>query len=223
MITESIGWCGWCEVVEDCDVYESSIELFNPDNSRQHQNVPKDVLVAYNPRIGIRHIRYFAGPYELRKDGSSVIVQIDGACRRNGTQYARGGWGVFFGPNSQYNSWSLLPPNAPHTSTFAELYSLIIALEMIRDELPLYLERVFIVSDSSYLVRAFTEYMSAWLDNWGRNARGQRVAHWNFLLEIKEIIDNLTWSGDRNMEIKFWHVPREQNAAADALANRAFN
>ncbi|KAF5648459.1 NAD dependent epimerase [Fusarium tjaetaba] len=139
MIIETTGYCGWCEVVEDCDVYESSIELFNPDNSQQHRNVPKDVLIAYNRRIGIQHIRYFAGPYQLVKDESSVAIQIDGACRRNGTQYARGGWGVFFGPNSQYNNWSLLPPNAPQTSTYAELYALLVALEMIRDELPLWL------------------------------------------------------------------------------------
>ncbi|KAF5250916.1 hypothetical protein FANTH_3970 [Fusarium anthophilum] len=223
MITETTGWCGWCEVVEDCDVDVSTIGLFNPDNSQQHRNVPKDVLTAYNRRLGIRHIRYFAGPYRLQKDESSVIIQIDGACRGNGSRYARGGWGVFFGPESQYNTWDLLPPGAPQTSTFAELYSLMIALEMIHDELPLYPETVFIASDSSYLVRVFTEYMPFWLDNRGINSRGQRVAHWTFLLDIKQIIDDLAFTGDRKMEFKFWHVPREQNAAADALANRAFN
>ncbi|ENH67825.1 hypothetical protein FOC1_g10005250, partial [Fusarium oxysporum f. sp. cubense race 1] len=66
---------------------------------------------------------------------------------------ARGGWGAFFGPQSQYNSWALVPPNAPQTSTYAELYALIAALDTVRDILPLSLQRVFIVSDSSYLVR----------------------------------------------------------------------
>ncbi|KAF4494577.1 NAD dependent epimerase [Fusarium agapanthi] len=164
MIMETTGWCGWCEVVEDCNVDVSAIELFNPDNSQQPRNVPKDVLIAYNRRLGVRHIRYFAGPYRLQKDESSVIIQIDGACRRNGSQYARGDWGVFFGPGSQNNTWGLLPPGAPQTSTFAELYSLMMALDMIRDELPLYPETVFIVSDSSYLLTHRSTEMSAAVD-----------------------------------------------------------
>ncbi|KAF5972835.1 ribonuclease H1 [Fusarium bulbicola] len=152
-----------------------------------------------------------------------VVIHIDGACRRNGTQYARGGLGVFFGPGSQNNTWGLLPPNTPQTSTYADLYALIVALELIRDELPLYLERVFVVSDSSYLVRAFAKYMSVWLQNGGINSRGRRVAHWNFMLEIKHVIDDFTWSGGRDMELIFCHAPRELNEAADALANRALN
>ncbi|KAF5653893.1 ribonuclease H [Fusarium sp. NRRL 25303] len=141
MITETTGWC---EAVEHCDVDEppvASIEVFNPDDSTQR-------------------IRYFAGPYQLKKDVSSVIIQIDGVCRGNETQYARGGWGVCFGPDSQYNKSGLLPPDAPQNSTLAELYALMIALETIRDELPLYPERVFIMSDSSYLAQAFTEHQS---------------------------------------------------------------
>lgn len=125
---------------------------------------------------------------------------------------------VFFGPESQYNKSGLLPPDAPQNSTFAELYTLMIALETIRDELPLYPERVFIISDSSYLAQAFTEYMRVW-----RQKGSIRTAHWNFVLHIKMIIDELPWSSDWNMEFKFWHVPRELNLDADALANRAFN
>ncbi|QKD49417.2 uncharacterized protein FOBCDRAFT_196854 [Fusarium oxysporum Fo47] len=159
MVTESVGW-----------------------------NVPEDVLVAYSRRMGVSHIRYFAGPYQLQKDGSSVIIQIDGACRGNGTRSARGGWGAFFGPQSEYNSWGLVPPNAPQTSTYAELYALIGALDT----------------------------------TWGIKSRGETVAHWNFLLEIRQGIDDMILFGGRNMEFKFWHVPRELNETADALANRAF-
>ncbi|KAF5563166.1 NAD dependent epimerase [Fusarium napiforme] len=215
---------GWCEFVEDSDEEESSIELFSPKDSQQHRHVPKDVLIAYNPLIGVQHIRYFAGPYKLEKDGSSVVIQINGACRGNGTQYARGSWGVFFGPESKYNKWGLLPPNAPQTTTFTEIYSLMIALEKIRDELPFFPERVFIMSASPYLATAFTPYMSIGWDQDGRiNSRGRGVAHENFLLDIKQIIDDLAWSGDRKMEFKFWQVSRELIVDADALANRAFN
>ncbi|KAH7226214.1 hypothetical protein BKA60DRAFT_676062 [Fusarium oxysporum] len=139
MLTESVGWC---EAVDYGGVDDYS-----------HENVPKDVLVAYGRRMGVSHSRYFAGLYQLQKDGSSVIIQIDGACRGNGTRSTRGGWGAFFGPQSQYNSWGLVPPNAPQTSTYAELYALIAALDTVRDILPLSLKRVFIVSDSPYLVR----------------------------------------------------------------------
>ncbi|KAG5744603.1 hypothetical protein H9Q70_012702 [Fusarium xylarioides] len=192
MITET---SDGCEVVEECDANDAIIESFNSDDSQQHRNVPKDVLIAYNPRTGIQHIRYFAGPYQLEKDESSVVIQIDGVCRAKETRYAQGGWGVFFGPESQYNTWGLLPADAPQNSTFAGLYALMIAVEIIRDEVPLHPGRIFIMSDSLYLAQAFTEM----------------------------ILDDLAWSSDQKMEVKFWHVPRKLNMDADALANRAFN
>ncbi|KAJ4071333.1 hypothetical protein NW763_000350 [Fusarium oxysporum] len=64
MLTESVGWC---EAVDD----------YGGVDDYSHENVPKDVLVAYSRRMGVSHIRYFAGPYQLQKDGSSVIIQID--------------------------------------------------------------------------------------------------------------------------------------------------
>ncbi|KAF5601330.1 NAD dependent epimerase [Fusarium pseudocircinatum] len=207
-----------CEAVEESDTNDAIVGSFNSDDSQQHRNVPKDVLIAYNPDIGIQHIRYFAGPYQLEKDESSVVIQIDGVCRAKETRYAQGGWGIFFGPKSQYNKWGLLPADAPQNSTFAELYALMIAVEIIRDELPLHPGRIFIMSDSLFLAQAFTEYMSVWRQN------GKITApHWNSVLHNSMIIDDLAWSSDRKMEVKFWHVPRKLNMEANALANRAFN
>jgi len=64
--------------------------------------------------------------------------------------------------------------------------------------------------------------MNLKLQTWGIKSRGETVAHWNFLLEIRQVIDDMILFGGRNMEFKFWHVPRELNETADALANRAF-
>lgn len=199
---------------------EPSIKFFNPRYSQQHQNVPKDILIAYDPLVGVQNIRYFAGPYQLEKDESSVVLQIDGACRGYGTQYARGAWGVFFGPESHYNIWGLLPPDAPQTITFAELYSLMIALEKIGDELPP-VERYFILSDSRYLYEALASVDS--VEDRRLHSGGDELAHWNFLLEIKQVIDGLV---DRSLdlELKFWPMSQGgMNTAAEVLANRAFN
>ncbi|KAI7767184.1 hypothetical protein LZL87_009586 [Fusarium oxysporum] len=154
MITESIGWC---EVVDEYDVNEYSIKLFNPDGSQQHRNVPKDVLVAYNRRLGIQHTRYFAGPYHLEKEGSSVIIQIDGACRGNGTRSARGGWGAFFGPQSQYNQ---ARADEEFTEEWSEHSNLLQALAYIDDVLtsPMrHITLVIIATDNSSLVQLVTD------------------------------------------------------------------
>ncbi|KAF4332492.1 peroxisomal short-chain alcohol dehydrogenase [Fusarium beomiforme] len=219
---EFIGWRKAQDHDEDFD-NEPSIARFNPDDSAMHRGVPKDIRFAYNHHEGISHVRYFAGPYRLLKDTSSVVIHIDGACRENGTHAARGAWGVYFGPQSPYNRYGLLPASEPQTSSYAELCALNEALDIVRYELPPFLQRVFIVSDSSHLLQTFMEYIFDWMDNVGRNFQERKVAHWTTLFDMSETIDDLIWPGGRNLKFKFWHVPTEMNQRANALAYRALN
>src|SRR5271156_586483 len=49
------------------------------------------------------------------------VVFVDGSCLSNGRCGAKGGYGVWWGPNSSYNISNPLKSNAPHTNQRAEL------------------------------------------------------------------------------------------------------
>ncbi|KAI1140063.1 ribonuclease H-like protein [Hypoxylon sp. FL0543] len=207
--------------------YGDEIEReFDPRCSRLYRNVPRDQLVVYNPSKGVsqlqlRHPR--TGNIEL--DELTVVVSIDGACRGNGTPSARASWGVYFGPGSPYNECGVLDSTLPHTSTRAEIEALRQLLRIIQQELAwnVLLKNYYIRTDSDSLMRAMAELMEGWTADGGRNARGQPVRHYQVLKEIHDRIDDMTYGDEGGMEFKFWHVPREQNREADALANAALD
>ena len=130
----------------------------------------------------------------------------------NRTWYAQGAWGVWFGPRSPLNYYGFLPQRAPQTSSCAGICALTEALHIIKKELlpDLPLSQIFIPSDSSYLVRVFSERMRIWLDNGGYNTRGQPVAHWETLRDIQHLIDELLtewmagWISSSGMCLERW-------------------
>ncbi|KAF2452349.1 ribonuclease H-like domain-containing protein [Lineolata rhizophorae] len=199
---------------------------FDPQYSPMHQHVPENELVVYTPskkvsQLQVMHPR--TGALDL--DKFTVVVFIDGACRGNGTPSARAAWGVYFGPQSPHNASDLLKADLPQTSTRAEIEALSQALRIIRDEISqdFSLQQIRIVSDSAFLVRAMSEWIEGWIENDGRNAEGRPVAHYETFKEIHERLDEMTYGDDGGLEFKFWHVPRERNEEADALANQALD
>jgi ribonuclease HI len=121
-----------------------------------------DQLACYNPAKGILQVQVEARRRPGRVlDTNSLAVFIDGAYRGNGTPSARASYGVYFGPNSGYNTYGLLPSNLPQTSTRAEIEALVQALRMIVHVFnhDLRLSNIKIASDSSFLVNA----MSVWM------------------------------------------------------------
>lgn len=199
---------------------------FDPLYSPMHRPVPESELVIYTPskkvsQLQVKHPR--TGAIEL--DELTVVVSIDGACRGNGTPSARGAWGVYFGTQSPYNASGLLDPSLPQTSNRAEIEALSQALHTIQSDISkdISLQRIHIKSDSLYLVRAMSEWMEGWIGNHGRNAEGRPVKHYAVLKEIHERLDEMTYDDDGGLDFKFWHVPREKNSEADALANQALD
>ncbi|KAF5019429.1 hypothetical protein F66182_8558 [Fusarium sp. NRRL 66182] len=201
------------------------IRRFDPACSYMHCDVPKRQLVTYNAFKGISQLQTISSRTgTVVKDSSTAVIHIDGACRGNGTHFAQGAWGVYFGPQSPFNWCGLLPWNAPQTSSCGEIMALIRALDIIEDELAtdFSLRRIIIVSDSLYLVRAMSEWMDTWIDNRGRKTDGQRVAHWGAWKSIRHRIDDMTYGENGGLEFKFWHVARDSNRDADELARSAF-
>lgn len=200
--------------------------LFDVRCSPMHRNVPKGDLVVYTPSKNVRQLQVKhprTGAIEL--DKLTAVISIDGACRGNGTPSARAAWGVYFGPGSPYNANGLLDPGAPQTSTRAEIEALSQAARIIREEIaPTFsVLEFYIMSDSSFLVSAMSEWIGGWIESDGRGSNGRPVAHYEILREIHELLDEMTYGDDGGMHFKFWLVPREDNRNADALANRAFD
>ena len=82
------------------------------------------------------------------------------------------------------------------------------------------LSKVIIKADSEYVVKGVTEWMSRWKRNGYRTVKGGQVVNAEVFRSIDEQIDRLDGFGVRCL---FWHVPRDQNQEADALANRALD
>jgi ribonuclease HI len=205
---------------------EEPQRIFDPQNSRAHRHVPADQLIVYNPHKEVRQLREM-NPYtgQMSVDSRTVVVSIDGACRGNGTPSARAAWGVYFGPQSMLNASDALDATLPQTSTRAEIEALSQALDIIRYNVSddHSLVHYHIRTDSSYLVKTFSSWIHNWIENGGMNSQGRRVAHFEVLEEIQELLDDMTDGDDGGMTFKFWLVPRDDNKEADALANQALD
>ncbi|KAL7805972.1 ribonuclease H-like domain-containing protein [Trichoderma aethiopicum] len=163
-------------------------------------------------------------PYtgQISVDRRTVVVSIDGACRGNGTPSAQAAWGVYFGPQSMHNECGLLDATLRQTSTRAEIEALSQALYIIRKYVSkdYSLLHYHIRTDSSYLVDTFQTWIHNWIKKGGKTSRGRTPLHFDTLMNIHEHLEEMA---HRNMSFNFWHVPREENKEADALANYALD
>jgi len=55
-------------------------------------------------------------------------------------------------------------------------------------------------------------------------SNGRAVAHFQVLKHLHDTLDHMEYSDEAGgREVQFWHVPREMNREADALANKALD
>jgi ribonuclease HI len=210
------------------DDFEPIRRLYDPIEDRCCWRIPHDELVVYNAEKGISHKQgqNVYGKREIYTDTMSMIVFIDGACRGNGTATARASYGVFFGAGSPFNTYGLLPSALPQTSTRAEIEALSQALKTIEaiTDKDYSLTRIKIATDSSFLVDAMSRHVERWIKDKGLRANGkEKVVHFEAMKQLHEKLDYMEFSDAGGREIMFWHVPRELNREADALANKALN
>ena len=198
---------------------------FDPSEDPWYSSVPRSALVFYNPDKNISQLRIVSKPNPV-PDDTSLVVYIDGACRNNGRPTARASYGVYFGPNSPYNWNGLLDESLPQTSTRAEIEALKRALLIIGviTQLDQSLYRIRIATDSSFLVKALSQWMERWIKRGGVGSNGRQVAHFKILKWMYDWLNR--WEDEDETgfsEILLWHVPREMNREADALANKALD
>ncbi|KAI4661332.1 uncharacterized protein J4E79_005145 [Alternaria viburni] len=187
---------------------------FVPSEDPCYSPIPRSELVFYNPEKSISQLRMkiVSKPNPI-PDDTTLVVYID----------ARASYGVYFGPNSPCNWKGLLDESLPQTSTRAEIEALVQALPMIDliTHLNWRLYRIIIATDSSFLVKALSQWMKHWIERGGVGSNGRQVAHFKIMKWMYDWLNR--WEDKGQGEIQLWHIPREMNREADALANKALD
>lgn len=128
--------------------------------------------------------------YRIDEDEANedtLVIAIDGACSNNGENNAKMSVGVLFsrhGYGRHYNIADTVK-SARATSQVAELIACKYALWVLTEaqevtgSRPLYgpLKRVVLKSDSTYLVRGITEWMTKWTRNGYIDSDGNRIVN----------------------------------------------
>ncbi|KAI1758459.1 ribonuclease H-like protein [Xylaria castorea] len=171
------------------------------------------------------------GRHSLHLD--SLVVAVDGACPGNGSHRAtKSACGVFFGPDAPENLAFRVPdtPGYSHTSQRAELSAAIAAVEACTTyiynggqwecegcAMPCAVKHLVLKSDSAYLVNGMTAHIENWRERGWRTAKNTEVKNRDLWTELYDLVHLL--HADAEVAIDFWHVPRDRNKDADALAN----
>jgi ribonuclease HI len=135
-------------------------------------------------------------------------------------------YGIFHGEGSDDNFCCVVPSKLPHTNQVAEIYAAIVALEKLQLTLRPWDPdghkacKVLIRSDSSYLVKGISEHIWKWKKNGYRTAKKQTVENWKLFQRLDELMMEFE---ENRIPVWFWHVRREFNTEADALAISVFD
>ncbi|TGO83356.1 hypothetical protein BPOR_0660g00090 [Botrytis porri] len=183
-------------------------------------------FIYYDHSTGISHVH---DANEMTGDKKSLVLAVDGACPHNGSELAKtSSLGVFFGPHSPFNMYEKISRNdgVKHTNNYAELMAASFALHLIKNS-SLFKEwranhetglTAIIMTDSSYVYDIFTTWIWKWRKNDFEGSNGP-IANKELVQNIDKMIQILK---NRNIEVRFWKVPREDNEEADRLANAVF-
>jgi ribonuclease HI len=161
-----------------------------------------------------------------RDDPKTLLIYTDGACLNNGQENPRAGWAFIFRPRKPNATTCIsgrLENRGPfgddhsQTSNRAELRAVIGALRFRYWNGEGFTRLVF-ATDSEYVVKGATAWVSGWLRKGWKTSSGDLVKNrdlWEALLGEME-----RWNV-HGMRIQFWRIPREWNSEADQLAKEA--
>ncbi|KAJ3051576.1 hypothetical protein HDU99_008376, partial [Rhizoclosmatium hyalinum] len=143
-----------------------------------------------------------------------ITVYTDGACSGNGQRHARGGIGVFFGDGDPRNISEPLP-GPVQTNNRAELLAVIRALRACPPN-----AAITIKTDSTYVRKGITEWISNWLRNNWKNAKGDPVVNKDLWEELVVEMNARNRDGVKNVDIEYIkaHAGMWGNDQADQLA-----
>lgn len=138
-----------------------------------------------------------------------VKIYADGACRGNP---GPGGYGAIMEYGGQEKE---LYGYSPHTTNNKmELTAVITALESLKKK-----SSVLVVTDSQYVVKGITEWISGWKKRGWKTASKQPVKN----RELWQRLDALVSSHNVSWQWVKGHAGHLENERADALANYAID
>lgn len=147
--------------------------------------------MRYNPRTELFDV-----------DRSTMAVFVDGGCLSNGYANARASFGVFFGPQSQFNSAAVLDRNAHRqTNQHAELFAVYKALRDIKYHLNhgnhsfISKEKAVIILDSRYVFECMTNWICRWRKNNFTDYCGGKVINARLICKMDNLMDELKYNG----------------------------
>ncbi|KAI4089323.1 MAG: hypothetical protein LQ344_005455 [Seirophora lacunosa] len=153
-------------------------------------------------------------PYTMR-------MSVDGACRRNGCSDAVAAAAVVLHRKwGRSQIWTRRLPDYPSpTNQAAELTAIIMALERALDfyqncNMSPYM-RVTVMTDSKYAHGCMTNWLAKWMNNGWLNCTGNEVANRDLIEQAVDLQDEI----ERNGNVDYVWLPREQNDEADAAVN----
>lgn len=158
----------------------------------------------------------------IKRDREPVQVYVDGACRGNGTDAAKGGYGVWYGHDHAKNasvSFSECDPYSRPTNQRSELLAMRHALNDIVQSPS---DSYEVYSDSKYAIQCTSEWLPKWESNGWKNARRESVANRDVLEEISELNRRIEQNGTnvRMVHVR-GHGDERGNIEADRLAVEA--
>ncbi|KAH7265967.1 hypothetical protein MRS44_008215 [Fusarium solani] len=161
-----------------------------------------------------------------RNNPDEFLIFADGACLENGGSNPRAGWAIYFKPVTDRDSGIVsgrLEKVGPwgdyheQTNNRAELRAVLAALRF-RYWPGEGFTKLVIATESEYVAKGATEWVSGWLWNGWRTSNRGAVKNrdlWEALLGEFERLEEL------GLKVEFWKIPRSLNAMADRAAKRA--
>lgn len=142
----------------------------------------------------------------------TIRVFTDGAVLNNGTNFAKGGYAVFFGTNHPSNYAAKLLSHTV-TNNRAELMAVIRALEILLIDIRPWTtgQRVEIYSDSMYTIDSITKWIPGWKRRGWIKADKEPVEN----MDLMSILDFAWTIATKKMNIKLIHSPAHRDPPKD--------
>ncbi|KAJ5120430.1 uncharacterized protein N7515_009818 [Penicillium bovifimosum] len=157
--------------------------------------------------------------YEGHED--TLIIGVHGECVTEGNT-TRSAIGLWYGDGNCANSCELISREDKHTKQNAELNACLRALRhaialvdenmklMREGKFPRPLSTLVIKMDSEYVVLGLTKWLLKWKRNGWKTCKGAPVANAELFKALEDAINVL----DKDIQIKFWLVSKEENQEA---------
>jgi ribonuclease HI len=138
-----------------------------------------------------------------------IVMYTDGACRENP---GPGGWGVWL--QSGDHERELFGGESPTTNNRMELKAAIRGLEALKNRC-----RVTLITDSQYVRKGITEWITQWKQRGWKTAAKKPVKNEDLWQELDKLVNNhdIEWQWVKG------HSGDPGNDKADELANRGID